>query len=109
LAGRRLTGRDRLAIASYMVFAASASLFPFLIFLAALASFLGTAETADEVVDGMFLFLPDDVAGTLVARYVKVDQDQAHRPASAARVAALAAEVVGSRQPGRRRYLVRRH
>jgi membrane protein len=64
-AGWRLAEHDGLTVAGYMAFAAFTSLFPFLIFLAALASFLGTAETADEVVDGMFLFLPDDVAGTL--------------------------------------------
>jgi membrane protein len=64
-AGWRLADHDGLTVAGYMAFAAFTSLFPFLIFLAALASFLGTAETADEVVDGMFLFLPDDVATTL--------------------------------------------
>jgi membrane protein len=48
-----------------MAFAAFTSLFPFLIFLAALVSVLGTRETADQIVEGMFLFLPDDVARTL--------------------------------------------
>ncbi len=55
-AGWRLTEHDGLTVAGYMAFAAFTSLFPFLIFLAALASFLGTGETAHEVVDGMFLF-----------------------------------------------------
>jgi membrane protein len=64
-AGWRPAAHDGLTVAGYMAFAAFASLFPFLILLAALASFLGAAETADEVVDCMFLFLPDDVAGTL--------------------------------------------
>ena len=38
----------------YMAFAAFTSLFPFLIFLAALAGLLGTRETADEIIEGMF-------------------------------------------------------
>ena len=64
-AGWRLAAHDGLTVAGYMAFAAFTSLFPFLIFLAALASVLGTRETADETVEGMFLFLPTDVAGTL--------------------------------------------
>ena len=64
-AGWRLTEHDGLTVAGYMAFAAFTSLFPFLIFLAALASVLGTRETADETVEGMFLFLPPDVARTL--------------------------------------------
>ena len=64
-AGWRLSEHDGLMVAGYMAFAAFTSLFPFLIFLAALASVLGTRETADETVKGMFLFLPPDVASTL--------------------------------------------
>jgi membrane protein len=64
-AGWRLTEHDGLTVAGYMAFAAFTSLFPFLIFLAALASVLGTRETADQIVEGMFLFLPTDVARTL--------------------------------------------
>ena len=41
-AGWRLSGHDGLTVAGYMAFAAFTSLFPFLIFLAALASVLGT-------------------------------------------------------------------
>ena len=65
LAGWRLTEHDGLMVAGYMAFAAFTSLFPFLIFLAALVSVLGTRETADQIVEGMFLFLPGDVARTL--------------------------------------------
>ena len=65
LAGWRLAAHDGLTVAGYMAFAAFTSLFPFLIFLAALASVLGTRETADETVEGLFLFLPTDVARTL--------------------------------------------
>jgi membrane protein len=64
-AGWRLTEHDGLMVAGYMAFAAFTSLFPFLIFLAALVSVLGTRETADQIVEGMFLFLPGDVARTL--------------------------------------------
>ena len=64
-AGWRLTEHDGLMVAGYMAFAAFTTLFPFLIFLAALVSVLGTRETADQIVEGMFLFLPDDVARTL--------------------------------------------
>src|SRR3954454_22857396 len=64
-AGWRLSEHDGLMVAGYMAFAAFTSLFPFLIFLAALASVLGTSETADETVKGMFQFLPPDVANTL--------------------------------------------
>lgn len=64
-AGRRLTEHDGLMVAGYMAFAAFTSLFPFLIFLAALVSVLGTRETPDQIVEGMFLFLPGDVAHTL--------------------------------------------
>ena len=41
-AGWRLSEHDGLMVAGYMAFAAFTSLFPFLIFLAALASVLGT-------------------------------------------------------------------
>src|SRR4051812_17429313 len=64
-AGWRLTEHDGLMVAGYMAFAAFTSLFPFLIFLAALVSVLSTRETADQIVEGMFLFLPGDVARTL--------------------------------------------
>ena len=61
----RLSDHDGLTVAGYMAFAAFTSLFPFLIFLAALASVLGTRETARETIEGLFLFMPADVASTL--------------------------------------------
>jgi membrane protein len=64
-AGWRLSDHDGLTVAGYMAFAAFTSLFPFLIFLAALASVLGTQQRANEIIEGMFLFLPADVASTL--------------------------------------------
>lgn len=52
-------------LAGYIAFTALFAIFPFLIFLAALASFLGEGETANTFIDGMFDFMPDDVAATL--------------------------------------------
>jgi YihY family inner membrane protein len=56
---------EGLELSGYIAFTAFLSLFPFLIFLAALAGFLGDRETADEFIDAMFEFMPADVAQTL--------------------------------------------
>ena len=56
---------EGLELSGYIAFAAFLSLFPFLIFLAALAGFLGDRETANEFVQAMFHFMPHDVAETL--------------------------------------------
>jgi membrane protein len=56
---------EGLELSGYIAFAAFLSLFPFLIFLAALAGFLGDRETADEFIQAMFHFMPSDVAETL--------------------------------------------
>ena len=62
----RLVMKDEgLELSGYIAFTAFFSLFPFVIFLAALAGFLGDRQTADDVVGAMFGFMPDDVAGTL--------------------------------------------
>ena len=58
-------GRRGLELSGYIAFTAFLSLFPFLIFLAALAGFLGDRETADGFIEAMFNFMPDDVAETL--------------------------------------------
>ena len=76
----RLVMQDEgLELSGYIAFTAFFSLFPFVIFLAALAGFLGDRETADEFIAAMFDFMPDDVAGTL---------------------APAVREVIGSRQGG---------
>ena len=76
----RLVMKDEgLELSGYIAFTAFFSLFPFMIFLAALAGFLGDRETADEFIAAMFEFLPDDVAETL---------------------APAVREVIGSRQGG---------
>ena len=52
-------------LAGHLAFSAMLAIFPFLIFLAALAGFLVDSEGANELIDLMFLFMPEDVAGTL--------------------------------------------
>jgi membrane protein len=56
---------EGLELSGYIAFTAFLSLFPFLIFLAALAGFLGDPRTADEFIEAMFRFMPADVAETL--------------------------------------------
>lgn len=56
---------EGLELSGYIAFAAFLSLFPFLIFLAALAGFLGDRDTANEFIQAMFHFMPTDVAETL--------------------------------------------
>ena len=76
----RLVMKDEgLELSGYIAFTAFFSLFPFLIFLAALAGFLGDSETADDFNAAMFEFMPPDVAETL---------------------APAVREVIGSRQGG---------
>ncbi len=62
---RRLSAHDGPIVAGHMAFTGFMSLFPFMIFLAALASFFGSEQDAASVVDLMFRFLPDDVAEVL--------------------------------------------
>jgi membrane protein len=59
------TRNDAWAISSHIALNALLALFPFLIFLTALASFLGTEETADTAVRLLFEALPDAVARPL--------------------------------------------
>ena len=56
---------EGLELSGYIAFTAFLSLFPFLIFLAALAGFLGDRATADRFIEAMFEFMPADVAETL--------------------------------------------
>ena len=48
---------EGLELSGYIAFTAFLSLFPFLIFLAALAGFLGDRETADHFIEAMFHFM----------------------------------------------------
>lgn len=76
----RLVMQDEgLELSGYIAFTAFFALFPFVIFLGALAGFLGNHETANDIIGAMFAFLPTDVAETL---------------------APAVREVIGSRQGG---------
>ncbi|HEX7007364.1 MAG TPA: YihY/virulence factor BrkB family protein, partial [Alphaproteobacteria bacterium] len=61
----RLEGHGGMELAGSLAFTAILSLFPFLIFLVALAGFIGDADAANRVIDWMFSFLPPDVANVL--------------------------------------------
>lgn len=61
----RLDGHGGIELAGNLAFTAISSLFPFLIFLVALAGFIGDAEAANRVIAWMFGFLPSEVAGAL--------------------------------------------
>ena len=62
----RLVMEDEgLELSGYIAFTAFIALFPFLIFLAALAGFLGDRESADAFIRAMFEFMPNDVAETM--------------------------------------------
>jgi membrane protein len=65
MAGQQLAFGDGLYIAGYMAYTGLFALFPFLIFLVALAGFLGSQESAQQIIDMMFQHMPDKVATTL--------------------------------------------
>jgi membrane protein len=64
-AGRRMSAEDGFMVAGYMAFTAIVAIFPFLLFITALMSFLGTEEDVEEIVDLMVETLPAEVAETL--------------------------------------------
>jgi membrane protein len=65
-AGERLVDDDGLELSGHVAFTAMLALFPFLIFLAALASLVGDAHGAETFVEYLFLFVPREIAHTLV-------------------------------------------
>lgn len=65
LAGRRLLAHDGIEISGFIAYTGLVSLFPFVIFLFALAGFVGTTETAETVMNAAFAQLPGEVARTL--------------------------------------------
>lgn len=65
LAGRRLMAHDGIEIAGFIAYTGLVSLFPFVIFLFALAGFLGDTTTAQTIVGAAFEQLPREVAQTL--------------------------------------------
>lgn len=65
LAFRRLVAHDGIEIAGFIAYTGLVSLFPFAIFLFALAGFVGDAHTAEAVMNAAFEQLPREVAGTI--------------------------------------------
>ena len=63
---------DGWAMASHLALAALMSLFPFLIFVAALSGFIGEEQLADQVADLLFDVWPEQVAGPIAAEVHKV-------------------------------------
>lgn len=61
----RFTYNDGWAIASHVALSALLALFPFLIFVTALASFIGTSDLADQVVQLLFAAWPASVKGPI--------------------------------------------
>ncbi len=59
---KRMLDEDGIMAAGYVAFTAFLSLFPFLIFLAALAGFLSSEDDIAQIVDLMFKFMPNEVA-----------------------------------------------
>jgi membrane protein len=61
----RLDDHGGIELAGNLAFTAILALFPFLIFLVALAGFIGDADAANRVIGWMFSFLPSEVANAL--------------------------------------------
>jgi len=64
-AGKRMSDEDGFMVAGYMSFIAIVAIFPFLIFLAAVSSFLGSEDDLHRIMDLMFETVPDEVASAL--------------------------------------------
>ena len=71
-AGYRLTYDYGLPLASAATFSGVLALFPFLIFVTALAGFLGGADVADQAVQALFERLPHQIADTLAPEVRRV-------------------------------------
>jgi membrane protein len=71
-AGRRLAFDYGLPLASAMTYSGILALFPFLIFVTALAGFLGGTELADQAVQALFDRLPHEVADGLAPEVRRV-------------------------------------
>lgn len=64
-AAKRMSDEDGFMVAGYMSFTALLAIFPFLLFLAAILSFLGSEQDLARIVDLMFDTVPAEVAETL--------------------------------------------
>jgi membrane protein len=65
-AGERLVDEDGLEMSGHVAFTAMLALFPFLVFLAALAGLVGDVHGAETFVEYLFLFVPQEIVRTLV-------------------------------------------
>ena len=65
IAGGRLYQDDGWAMASHLTLSGLMALFPFLIFVAAIAGFFGVGDLADQAAELLFETLPEDVAGAI--------------------------------------------
>lgn len=69
---RRMLDEDGMMAAGHIAFTAFLSLFPFLIFLAALAGFLSTSNDIANIIDLMFKFMPNEVAEAMAPAVTEV-------------------------------------
>lgn len=69
---KRMLEDDGLMVAGHIAFTAFLSLFPFLIFLAALAGFLSSPEDVPKMIDLMFQFMPPEVATAMAPAVTEV-------------------------------------
>lgn len=60
-----MTAHDGFELAGYVSYTTIFALFPFAIFLTALAGFLGNAATAEQLIDNLLALMPTDVVSTL--------------------------------------------
>lgn len=64
-AGMQLLKHEGFELSGYIAFTAILALFPFLIFLTALAGFIGDAQSADRIITMLFQLSPSEVAQVL--------------------------------------------
>lgn len=72
---RHFVADDGHVLAGHLAFMALLSLFPFLIFLVALAGYFGQTEAGTELVALLLMNLPESVAGTLEEPIIEVMQE----------------------------------
>ena len=65
IAAGRMYQDDGWAMASHLTLSALMALFPFLIFVAAIAGFFGAADLADQAAELLFETMPEEVAGAI--------------------------------------------
>jgi membrane protein len=71
-AGGHLNNDDGWAMASHVALSSLMALFPFIIFVGALAGFLGDAALADQIADRLFEVWPSDVAAPIAEQVHQV-------------------------------------